>query len=420
MNSEVGERPEVVVLGCGAVGLPLAVALASRGARVLGVDTDAGLVAALRCGRAQLVEDGLQAAVGDGLATGALAFATELRPTERPRAFVICVPTPASRERFDAGPLDGAAEAVVGAAHPGDLVCIRSTVPIGATRRLAERHADRGLAWASCPDRSLAGATLAEQFSTPHLVGGATPGAATRAAALFERLGRVIAVRDPETAEAIKLFANVSRDVSFALANTFAHICEASGVSYAEVRAAGADGYPRFNLAAAGPVGGPCLTKDVHVLAASAPLAGVDLSLLTAARAANERLVDAVAAELLAGQSDAPGPIAILGLGFKGAPATRDQRFAFGPQLVRALAAARPGLEIRTWDPVTQPAASSRDAAIAGAAAIVLANNHPDLVGAARASRALAAEALIVDMCGVLPAAASSGRVRRFGEGAQA
>jgi nucleotide sugar dehydrogenase len=405
---------EIVVVGCGAIGLPVAVALAHRGERVAGYDIDAAKIADLVEGLSHADEPELAAALRQGLAGGALSFTATLRSAETPRAFILAPPTPASAtDGYDAGPFASAMAAVAAVARDDDLVCVRSTVPIGATRSLAQAHPR--LRFAACPDRTLSGRAFAEQFAAPQLVGGVTPDAADAAAALFSRLGAVVRLSDAETAEAVKLFANVQRDALFALANQFAILCEAAGLSFAEVRAAGAQGYPRFALARAGPVGGPCLTKDVHVLAASPALQGEALEMLLAARRLNESLAPRLAAEIRDRLEEAAGPVAILGLAFKGEPPTLDRRGAFAEALAAALPLGAPQLEIRRWDP--QCGVDPR-AAIAGAAAVVLANDHPALADIAPLVAAAAPGAVVFDACGVLrDAAGQDVTVLTLGEG---
>jgi UDP-N-acetyl-D-mannosaminuronate dehydrogenase len=65
---------EVVVLGCGGIGLPFAVALASRGTRVVGVDTDAALVRRASEGHTDLLDPGLEPALTGALAEGVIGF----------------------------------------------------------------------------------------------------------------------------------------------------------------------------------------------------------------------------------------------------------------------------------------------------------------------------------------------------------
>jgi UDP-N-acetyl-D-mannosaminuronic acid dehydrogenase len=408
---------EVVVIGCGAIGLPLAAAIASIGRRTLGIDIDRERAANLSEGRSGLTEPGLDEALEACLTNGRLAFADALEPAEHARAFVIAVPTPVTADGgMDEAPLKRALATVTVCARPRDLVCIRSTVPIGATRALSQASGRADLAFAACPDRSIAGQAFVEQFAVPHIVGGLGEAAGAAAEAIFKGLGAVVRTPDPETAEAIKLFANAQRDVSFALANQFALICEATGIDFAAVRRAGAEGFARFAVARAGPVGGPCLSKDTRLLLDSGRAAGLDTSLLIAARRLNEslagRVADAIDAELAILGKDARS-VAILGLAFKGNPPTADRRGAFAEALIDKLQAARPGLEIKRWDPVCN-AAAERRTALDGAALVVLANDHPALAVGLDAD--LPTGAVVFDMTGLLISSAWPD-VRRLGDG---
>jgi nucleotide sugar dehydrogenase len=405
----------VVVIGCGAIGLPLAVALASVGKRVLGVDSDGAKVAGLCAGRSELVDAGLAPSLREALADGRLAFAAALGAADRAPTYVIAVPTPSAPDgAFDKASLERALAAIGGIARQGDLVCIRSTLPMGATRTLAAAFGGLGLGFAACPDRSIAGAAYEEQFTVPHIVGGLDEDSGARAETLFSSLGAVIRAPDPETAEAIKLFANVQRDVTFALANQFALICEATGVDFAAVRQAGARAFPRFALARPGPVGGPCLTKDLALLLASGGVGDVDTGLLRAARALNESLADKLARAIeatLAGRPRSAAAVAILGLAFKGRPPTADQRGAFAAALAERL----PGIEVRRWDPVSD-APAGRRAAVEGAAVVVLANDHPYLAIGLEAE--LRPDAVVFDVTGLIDPDPGFGfDVRRLGAG---
>ncbi len=407
---------DVVVVGCGAVGLPLAVALASRGAAVLGVDVDAARTAALSKGETGMFDAGLDAALREALDQGRISFATTTAPAEAERAWIIAVPTPVTADkRLDDSALNAARDMILAAARPGDVVLMRSTVPVGRTRRLAGDAAGRGLSFAACPDRSLAGQAFEDQFSIPNVVGGLTESATRSAAAVLARLGPVIEVSTPEAAEALKLFTNVWRDARFAMANQLALFSEAAGLDFEEIRAAGAVGFSRFDLPRAGPVGGPCLTKDAHLLAQSAADVGGDVNLLLAARRLNEGLADHIVRSILAEPSVTSGPrrVAVLGLGFKGRPATLDRRGSIGLAIASRLAAADAGAEIRLWDPVSDGGDGS--AATAGTQVVVLANDHPALSDPARLA-GCAEGAAVFDLCSVLTGAPRRDlKIRRFG-----
>lgn len=270
MTSPVS-RPidSVVVVGCGAIGLPLAVAFATRGLDVLGVDIDAERVAALSAGRLNVTEADLSEALWRSTTLGRLRFAMSVTPDQQPRAYVLTVPTPVDAHgRPVMASLQAACDAAVACARDHDLLVIRATVPVGTTRRITRAIAARGrtLGVACCPDRSVAGHSFREQFSVPHVVGGIDAAATQAASRLFRRLGQVNEVSTPEAAEAVKLFCNVQRDVTFAIANHFALVSEALGLDIAEIERAASADYPRFRLSRPGPVGGPCLPKNAWLL----------------------------------------------------------------------------------------------------------------------------------------------------------
>jgi nucleotide sugar dehydrogenase len=233
---------------------------------------------------------------------------------------------------------------------------------------------------------------------------------------LFSVLGEVRPVASPETAEALKLFANVQRDTAFALANQFALICEDVGVDFAELREAGAAGLPHFTMARPGPVGGPCLSKDVFLLLQPASGQEFGAELLLAARAVNARLVGRFSAAIRADLAAAGGgTVAILGLAFKGRPPVSDRADSFGVALQAELIAAE--ISVKTWDPVSDPP-EARASAIEGADVVVLANDHHALVDISDIARE-SPGCVVYDICGTADRRSASDLVLRvFGDGA--
>ncbi len=382
----MGPSGQIVVIGCGAIGLPIAVALASRGAEVVGIDNDPQLVARLAAADPRLLlDDGLEEATKQCLATGNIRFAQSLDLSAHRRAYVLAVPTGVDdRGRWIRSNIDDAFAQVLSVAREDDLVVIKSTVPVGTARSLATRSASLGhkLHVVSCPDRSIAGMSFREQFAIAHIVGGITDGAAQMAAQEFARLGAVRVVKNAETAELLKLFANVQRDVTFALANEFALICEHLGIGFDELVAAAKEGYPRFDVARPGWVGGPCLPKDAYLLAQSVADRSDLVSLALRAREANRAILTLCSRAIVERAKQLPhgSPvIAVLGLAFKGQPPTRDQRGSLGSELVAVLRQELPGTAIRTWDPEAVPAQGSALDTAKGADIVVMTNDHRHL-----------------------------------------
>ena len=277
----------------------------------------------------------------------------------------------------------------------GDLVIMRSTVKLGTTRKVVLpilQQAGIRFELAFCPERTLEGKALTELRELPQIVGGATLEATIRASQIFQFLTpTVVRVSDVETAEMIKMVDNAHRDVMFAYANEIARACDAVGISAAEVIRAGKLGYPRTNLPMPGPVGGPCLEKDPHIFAEGLRELGVEPELTMAGRRLNERQpeeVVAFVARLLKSLKGFPArpTIALLGIAFKGQPATDDLRGTMARPVLEALRRHFPEASFRGFDAVVAPEQigdfglnpypSIREA-VRGAHLAMILNNHP-------------------------------------------
>ncbi len=406
----MSEFQRVALVGCGTIGLPCAVAFATRGVSVFAVDIDVERVARLSKGCVDRLDEGLAQALAAAISNKSIAFGNSIVRASGPTAFVIAVQTPVDREgRPVRRHFRAAADAVLACARPGDLIALRSTVPIGTTRELADETRSRGLNLlvAACPDRSVSGDNFREQFSVPAIVGGVDAESTRAAADLFARLGPAIPVASSEAAEAVKLFCNVQRDIQFATANEFALACERLGLDFEEIRRAGARMYPRFSLARQGPVGGDCLSKDGFLLASSLGGSPASLPLALSARRLNLSLVDFVATavcEHVETMAPLRPVVAILGIAFKGEPATLDQRDSFGAALAEAVRGRLQNVEVRTWDPAMSSGEDDdlRQRTVSAADAVVLANDHPLLtrMDLGRTAAQLRRGALIYDVCG--------------------
>jgi UDP-N-acetyl-D-mannosaminuronic acid dehydrogenase len=423
------QEVQVVVLGCGAIGLPLAIAFAEQGFEILGIDTDRQRVATLSEASVEDRDAGIATSLKKVVAEGRIRFARSPSSASRRRAFIVTVPTPVDAANQPVlSNVEDAFRTSVTHAHDGDLIIVRSTVPIGTTRRLALAALnDRpGLLFAACVDRSLAGRGLADQRLVPNVIGGMDPSATDSTAALFNHLGPVVRVSSPEAAEAVKLFCNVQRDAIFALANQFALISEALGLDAGEIFAAASEGYPRFLPTRPGPVGGPCLSKDSHLLAHSLGSDDRLAGLALAARQVNHSLLDHAAtavAGFLPKAANHAVVISVLGLAFKGNPETIDRRGSFGSALVERL---RRDLtaEIRAIDPASERLDMPTLERVAGGADIVVfANDHAAIGGLDLGDLAaiMRPNGTIYDLCGInrpKGAALPHGiRYRAFGDG---
>ncbi|MCP2243463.1 nucleotide sugar dehydrogenase [Lentzea aerocolonigenes] len=386
--------PEVAVVGLGYVGLPLAVALARAGVRVVGVDVNPDVRDAVTRGRPPFFEPGLAEALV-ALDDGALTVADRL-PDSVPGAVIICVGTavdPATG-RCDLGPLRAAATAAAAAITPDTLVVVRSTVPVGTCRELVEpvmRQVTASPLLAFCPERIIQGSAMAELASLPQIVGGLDDASAKRAEALFAAVcpDRVL-VSSLEAAEMIKLICNAHTDLIYGFGNEVALAATARGLDATELIASANLRYPRPDLSRPGFVGGSCLTKDPYLLMHSAAAAGhAEMPMVAAARRTNERVPGHAVERVVAALTDvdpdrlADAKVLVCGIAYKGRPETDDVRGSAATE-VAALLRGRVGT-LAGHDPIVRPERIADlgyqpvglEEGVAGADAVVLLSDHP-------------------------------------------
>lgn len=390
---------DVGIVGLGYVGLTLATVLAEAGATVVGVERRSEVVDMTNEGVPHFSEAGLPEALTRVTKSGRLIARRQFDEGSSCDTYIITVGTPLSTDgvaRLDM--IEAATREVAQNMPDGALVILRSTVKIGTTRDVVSpilAASGKRFAIAMCPERTLEGRALQELRELPQIIGADDPAVADRAAAVFRRLtSSIMQVSSPETAEIVKLVDNTYRDVHFAFANEVARVCDAFNVNAHEVISSGKLGYSRTNVPLPGLVGGPCLEKDPHILIQSARTRGIDLEITSASRLVNERqpheTVAFITTEVARRNLPTPLRISVLGMAFKGVPATDDLRGSMSVKVLDALRKGHPDAEFSIYDPVIDPealAAAFPDVsacarigdAVSGASVVVIANNHPAL-----------------------------------------
>jgi len=326
-TGEAGTAGTVVVVGAGKMGLPLAVQFASHGWRVVAVDVNPAVVAAINAGRSHVTEEpGLDALVARERAAGRLAATTDGTAAARDAdVVVLIVPVMLDDEqRPDYRFMDAAVEAIGPGLRAGATVIFETTLPVGETRgrfapRLAELSGlspEEDLFVAFSPERLYSGAALRNLATYPKLVGGIGPRSGERAARFYASVidAEVVLLSSAEVAEFAKLADTTYRDVNIALATEFARYAERIGVDITEViEAANSQPYSHIHQPGIG-VGGHCIPVYPHFLLAKAP----ELELVALARRVNDAGVgQAIRAvgRVLGGLDDVP--VLVLGLTYR-------------------------------------------------------------------------------------------------------
>jgi len=331
---------EVVVIGTGFVGLPLAIMLAGEGKTVYGVDIDENLVKAINNGTLNLDEAELQSRLNDDTVQTNLVAQTQ--PTAGD-AFVISVPTPLTEPEKspDLTYVEAAIDSIIPYLEEGDLINIESTIPpLTCEDRIAPQLEAAGFTpgedvqLAHSPERILPGNVFEEIVTNDRIIGGINKKSAKRAAKLYEPfLDGNIFYTDLVSAELCKLMENTYRDVNVALANEFALIGEQMDVDIRNVIDL-ANNHPRVDLLQPGiGVGGHCLPVDPWFLNEVDP---EHTNLITTARRINDMMPANTARKIRRAVSDYTDPkIVALGAAYK--PNTHDQRNSPANEIVENL-----------------------------------------------------------------------------------
>jgi len=356
------ERYTVSVVGCGRIGLPTALLFADAGFRVVGVDANPQVVNLLARGRAPFDEPGMGVLLKKHVKNGRFIATTDIRKASSESDVVIfVVPTPIDQKKKpDYSTVEKPCKDVGMGLRRGSVVIIASTTGPGVAETLVKETlenssglkagVDFGLACS--PTRAAPGRVLRDIVSYARVVGAINTESLRVAGIILGTVvkGGIVEVKDMKTAEAVKLFENVYRDVSIALANEFGQFCEKAGIDFLEAQRA-ANTQPYCHLLIPGVVGGH-IPKDPYLLIEEAENVNVKLSMLLLARKINDEMVahtlrltkDALK---LCGKPLRRAKIAVFGVSYRAN--TKEPRGSSARQLVDLLRAK--GATVRVYDP---------------------------------------------------------------------
>jgi UDPglucose 6-dehydrogenase len=362
-------RGKVAILGTGYVGTANAVGFAELGYDVVGFDTDAQRIAALRAGIPPYREDGLAEYLARHLGNGRLTFVNDLTAAIENAAFiVVAVGTPSRSDgSADLSFLERATEELCRTATRSSVVVLRSTVPAGTSDRIAERLPSR-LELLYCPEFLREGNAVWDFLHPDRTIVGADSERGARAyASLVHRFDAPVLVTSRREAELIKGGANAFLALKISFANEIANLCGALNADALDVlRGIGCD--RRIGEAYLTPgigFGGPCFEKDVQSLELVARNNRSPSHLLQATLRVNEaqprKIVD-ILHEELGELRDAH--VGVWGLAFKAG--TDDLRSSLALRVLDDLAAR--GATAVAYDPAIESADLPRGCTVARSA----------------------------------------------------
>jgi UDPglucose 6-dehydrogenase len=350
----------IAVIGTGYVGLVTGTCLAESGNEVIGIDKDGDKIAVLESGRLPIYEPGLLELVERNRREGRLSFTTDLvHGINSAQLVFVAVGTPqGANGASDLTNIWAVADAVADHARSNKIVVIKSTVPVGTNRQVAQRMRQRSsqdLQVASNPEFLKEGAAV-DDFMKPDriVVGVQRPETAEVLRELYSpflRTERPFLVMSLESAEMTKYVANAMLATKISFINEMANLSERLGADINEVRRGiGHDARIGFQFLFPGAgYGGSCFPKDVNALMALGRQAELPLTLLEAVDRVNEAQKHVLVRKIRRHFGDELQGItlAVWGLAFK--PRTDDIREAPALVLIEELLAAN--VTLRVHDP---------------------------------------------------------------------
>jgi UDP-N-acetyl-D-glucosamine dehydrogenase len=358
------KKAQVCVVGLGYVGVPLAVASAQAGFRVIGVDVEKEKVSMINKGICY-VEDAysekhLPELVGAGLISATESLSDGASSSD---VVIVCVPTPLNNKgEPDLSFLRSVAKGLSTNLAGFKLVIVESTSFPGTTKDIFQPLLERNgkkpakdFALVYSPERIDYGNAKFGVRNIPKVVGGINDESTRLGAEFYKSIldAPVVTVGSPSVAEATKMLENIFRYVNIALVNELAVLHETLGVDFVEAINAAATKPFGFMAHYPGPgVGGHCIPKDPFYLVFKAKQAGFSLRLVSASKAVNKMMpvhtIERLAEALKDHKRSLPNATVVLwGLAYKGE--VKDTRRSPSLELLKLLKQSR--AKIRVFDP---------------------------------------------------------------------
>jgi UDP-N-acetyl-D-glucosamine/UDP-N-acetyl-D-galactosamine dehydrogenase len=347
----------ISVIGLGYVGLPVAVAFARNGHRVVAFDIDKRRVEELKGGHDRTCEVDASA-----LSVKELCFTSDVQELRAADFHIVTVPTPIDASKQpDLEPLRKASASIGSVLKKGDIVVYESTVYPGVTEDVCIPVLEKvsGLKWkvdfnvGYSPERINPGDKERRFDNILKIVSGDT----AETLAIVDSVYRSVVTAGIHRAETIrvaefaKVLENTQRDVNIALINEIALICDRVGVDTQDVlRAAGT----KWNFLPFRPglVGGHCIGVDPFYIAHKAEEVGYHPHVINSGRRVNDGMgvyvANRVARNVMRTVGNGLPIVTVLGVTFKeNVPDIRNTRVV---DIVRELADF--GITIQLHDPL--------------------------------------------------------------------
>jgi UDPglucose 6-dehydrogenase len=378
-------KMNISIIGTGYVGLVTGTCLADFGLQVTCVDQDETKISLLNSGGVPIYEPNLAPLIEKNISAGRLTFTTDLeKAVKESKVIFIAVGTPSNDDgSANLVQIEEVVKQIALSINNYKVIVIKSTVPIGTTRKIQEiinrtqsviarEQSDRSnpnlnrrtgvspvysipFDLISNPEFLREGSAVYDFTHPDKIVIGTT---SDKALKIMQEIYRPLylidtpfVITNPETAELIKYACNAFLATKITFINEIANLCDKVGADVHQIaKAMGLDGRisPKFLHPGPG-FGGSCFPKDTEALCSIATSYGYEFKTLQAVISANKRQRELMVEKikhLLGDLKDKT--IGVLGLAFK--QNTDDIRQSPSIDIIQLLL--KEGAQIRCFDPL--------------------------------------------------------------------
>jgi UDP-N-acetyl-D-galactosamine dehydrogenase len=311
---------KITVIGLGYVGLPLAVAFAKAGHKVVGVDRNLTRINDLYRGY-----DNTGEVSEEELISVNIEYYSSLDHGFDAEFFIICVPTPVDRYNVpDLSALHDATEQVFYKidcfpTKEPPIIIYESTVYPGATEDIANSYGfelgvDYHLGYS--PERINPGDKVHTLKNTVKIISGSSPEVVQKIKLLYASIVDTLHIAPSiMVAEAAKVIENAQRDINIAFINEVSKICGLLNISTSDVLSAASTKWNWVDFKP-GLVGGHCIGVDPYYLAYKAMGMGYHPEVILSGRRINDSMGKHIAKQCIK-MMPVWGKVLILGIAFK-------------------------------------------------------------------------------------------------------
>ncbi len=325
------------LVGLGYVGMPIAVAFANEGVKVIGFDLNSEKIDLYKSGIDPTNEVG-----NDVIKNTTVEFTSDEGALKKAKFHIVAVPTPINLDHTpDLTPVIGASEIIGKNLTKGSIVVFESTVYPGVTEDVCvpiiEKYSglkcgvDFKIGYS--PERINPGDKIHRLENIKKIISGCDEEALRDIKSVYDLVIKVGThpVSNIKTAEAVKVVENSQRDINIAFMNELAMVFDRMGIDTNEV----VDGMnTKWNALGFRPglVGGHCIGVDPYYFTYEAEKLGYHSQIILNGRIVNDGMgkyvADATVKQMIkVGLAPKKSKVVILGLTFKeNCPDTRNSK----------------------------------------------------------------------------------------------